>query len=281
MGHAQLEGKGAVVTGAGGGIGKALATRLVQEGARVVVNDLNGEMVEATAAEIGAYAVPGDCSSADGVAHLIDSATEHLDSLGVSLDIFCANAGIDRTQPDSLQASDDDWALMLDVNVMAHVRAARLLAPRWVERAAAGEEGGRFVVTASAAGLLTMIGAAPYSVTKHAAVGFAEWLSMTYGDRGVAVQAICPQGVQTAMLEQAGPLKDLLSHDEALEPAQVADAWVSSLDGGHFLVLPHPEVAGYYAARAADTDRWLGGMRRLQSKVDLYVESLESPETQS
>ncbi|CAN5350897.1 SDR family oxidoreductase [soil metagenome] len=241
MGHEKLEGKGAVVTGAGGGIGKALATRLVAEGARVVVNDLNAELVEA--------------------------ATEHLGGI----DIFCANAGIDRTQADSLQASDDDWALMLETNVMSHVRAARLLAPRWVERAASGEDGGRFVVTASAAGLLTMIGAAPYSVTKHAAVGFAEWLSMTYGDRGVAVQAICPQGVQTAMLEQAGPLKDLLSRDDALTPEQVAEAWVASLDDDHFLVLPHPEVAGYYAARAADTDTWLSGMRRLQSKVDFFI----------
>ena len=270
MGHVKLEGRGAVVTGAGGGIGKALATRLVAEGARVIVNDIDAETVETTAAEIGAYAVAGDCSSAEGVAHLIEAATDHLGAI----DVYCANAGIDRTQPDSLQTSDADWAAMLDTNVMSHVRAARLLAPVWVERAAAGQEGGRFVVTASAAGLLTMIGAAPYSVTKHAAVAFAEWLSMTYGDRGVAVQAICPQGVRTAMLEQAGPLKDLLSHDEALTPEQVAEAWVASLDDEHFLVLPHPEVAGYYAARAADTDRWLGGMRRLQSKVDAYIESL-------
>jgi len=118
-----------------------------------------------------------------------------------------------------------------------------------------------------------MIGAAPYSVTKHAAVGFAEWLSVTYGDRGVVVQAICPQGVRTRMLEQAGPLKDLLSRDEALTPEQVADAWVGSLGDDRFLVLPHPEVGGYYAARAADTDRWLAGMRRLQGKVDDYVGS--------
>jgi len=264
MGHAKLEGRGAVVTGAGGGIGKALAARLVAEGARVVVNDLNAESVEATAAEIGAIAVPGDCSSAEGVRRLIDTATH---SLG-RIDLYLANAGIDRTQADSLQASDDDWAVMLETNVMSHVRAARLLAPMWVESG-----GGRFVVTASAAGLLTMIGAAPYSVTKHAAVGFAEWLSITYGDRGVTVQAICPQGVQTAMLEQAGPLKGLLSHDDALAPADVADAWVASLDDDRFLVLPHPEVGAYYAARAADPDRWLSGMRKLQRKVD----SLGSP----
>jgi NAD(P)-dependent dehydrogenase (short-subunit alcohol dehydrogenase family) len=260
----RLQGKGAVVTGAGHGIGRALAARLVGEGARVVVNDIDPNACAEVADEVGAFAAPGDCSSADGVAALVGRATEELGRI----DVYLANAGIDRSvspaQPDSLQASDEDWALMVDTNVMAHVRAARLLVPRWL----ADGRGGRFVVTASAAGLLTMIGAAPYSVTKHAAVGFAEWLSVTYGDRGVTVQAICPQGVQTRMLEQAGPLKDLLSRDEALTPDQVAEAWVASLEDDRFLVLPHPEVAGYYAARAADPDRWLAGMRRLQGKVD-------------
>ena len=251
---------GAVVTGAGHGIGRALAARLVAEGARVVVNDLDEDACRATADELGATAAPGDCSSDAGVRALVDTATAALGRI----DVYLANAGIDRTQPDSLQASDEDWARMIDTNVMAHIRAARVLVPRWLEDGA----GGRFVVTASAAGLLTMIGAAPYSVTKHAAVGFAEWLSVTYGHRGIAVQAICPQGVQTRMLEQAGPLKDLLTRDAALTPEQVADAWVASLDEDRFLVLPHPEVAQYYAARAADTDGWLAGMRRLQAKVD-------------
>jgi NAD(P)-dependent dehydrogenase (short-subunit alcohol dehydrogenase family) len=266
----RLEGKGAVVTGAGHGIGRALAARLVGEGARVVVNDLDAEACAAVADEIGASAAPGDCSSAEGVAALVGTATEALGRV----DVFMANAGIDRSvspeHPDSLQAADEDWALMIDTNVMSHVRAARLLVPRWLEDG----DGGRFVVTASAAGLLTMIGAAPYSVTKHAAVGFAEWLSVTYGGRGVTVQAICPQGVQTRMLEQAGPLKDLLSRDEALTPEQVADAWVTSLEDDRFLVLPHPEVGGYYAARAADPDRWLAGMRKLQGKVDELTRSL-------
>jgi NAD(P)-dependent dehydrogenase (short-subunit alcohol dehydrogenase family) len=255
-----LEGAGAVVTGAGHGIGRALAARLVQEGARVVVNDLDEEACRAVADEIGATAAPGDCSSDTGVRALVERAEEALGRI----DVYMANAGIDRTQPDSLQAPDEDWARMLETNVMAHVRAARTVVPRWL----ADGRGGRFVVTASAAGLLTMIGAAPYSVTKHAAVGFAEWLSVTYGHRGVTVQAICPQGVQTRMLEQAGPLKDLLTRDAALTPEQVADAWVDSLADDRFLVLPHPEVGGYYAARAADTDAWLSGMRRLQAKVD-------------
>src|SRR4051794_31840470 len=256
----QLRDAGAVVTGAGHGIGRALAGRLVAEGARVVVNDLDEDACRAVADELGATSAPGDCSSDGGVRRLVKAASEALGRV----DVYLANAGIDRTQPDSLQASDEDWARMIDTNVMAHIRAARLLVPRWLEDG----RGGRFVVTASAAGLLTMIGAAPYSVTKHAAIGFAEWLSVTYGGRGVAVQAICPQGVQTRMLEQAGPLKDLLTRDAALSPEQVADAWVASLAEDRFLVLPHPEVGGYYAARAADPDAWLSGMRRLQAKVD-------------
>jgi NAD(P)-dependent dehydrogenase (short-subunit alcohol dehydrogenase family) len=255
---------GAVVTGAGHGIGKALAARLVAEGARVVVNDLDEDACRAVAGELGATAAPGDCSSDLGVRALVEAATEALGRI----DVYLANAGIDTQsssgQPDSLQASDEDWARMIDTNVMAHVRAARVLVPAWL----ADSKGGRFVVTASAAGLLTMIGAAPYSTTKHAAVGFAEWLSVTYGHRGIAVQAICPQGVQTRMLEQAGPLKDLLTRDAALTPDQVADAWVASLAEDRFLVLPHPEVGSYYAARAADPDAWLAGMRRLQAKVD-------------
>jgi NAD(P)-dependent dehydrogenase (short-subunit alcohol dehydrogenase family) len=255
-----LRDAGAVVTGAGHGIGRALAARLVAEGARVVVNDLDEDACRRVAEELGATAAPGDCSSDSGVRALVDSATAALGRV----DLYLANAGIDRTQPDSLQASDEDWALMVETNVMSHVRAARVLVPAWLSDGG----GGHFVVTASAAGLLTMIGAAPYSVTKHAAVGFAEWLSITYGHRGVTVQAICPQGVQTRMLEQAGPLKDLLTRDAALTPDQVADAWVSSLSEGRFFVLPHPEVGGYFAARAADPDAWLAGMRRLQGKVD-------------
>jgi NAD(P)-dependent dehydrogenase (short-subunit alcohol dehydrogenase family) len=268
--RSKLVGKGAVVTGAGHGIGRALATRLAAEGARVVVNDLDADAAHEVAAEIGGTAAAGDCASTTGVEELLDRARQDLGAI----DIYLANAGIDRTQPNSLQASDEDWARMIETNVMAHVRAARLLVPRWLETG-----GGRFVVTASAAGLLTMIGAAPYSVTKHAALGFAEWLSVTYGNRGVVVQAICPQGVQTRMLDQAGPLKDLLSRDDALTPEQVADAWVQSLTDDRFLVLPHPEVAGYYAARAQDTDRWLAGMRRLQDKVDTLTAATEGTVT--
>lgn len=258
-----LEGRGAVVTGAGHGIGAALARRLAAEGARVVVNDLDAEAAHAVAAEIGGTAAPGDCASEEGVRSLLATASSALGRV----DLFLANAGLDRVagEPtDWFEIPDSAWSRMQEVNVMAHVRAARALVPTWLGDGG----GGRFVVTASAAGLLTMLGAAPYSVTKHAAVGFAEWLSATYGHRGVTVQAICPQGVRTRILEESGPLKDLLSFDSVLTPDEVAQAWVDSLADDRFLVLPHPQVGDYYRHRAQDTDRWLAGMRRIQSHLD-------------
>lgn len=258
-----LRDKGVVVTGAGHGIGRALASRLAAEGARVVVNDLDATAARSVAAEIGGYAAPGDAASEAGVAALVEAARGHLGAI----DAWFANAGIERGA--GLQASEADWAACLDVNVLAHVRAARLLVPEWLERG-----GGRFVVTASAAGLLTMLGSPAYSVTKHGAVAFAEWLSATYRHRGVVVQAICPQGVRTRMLEEAGALQDLLSRDAALDPEDVAEAMWQGLQDNRFLVLPHPEVADYYAFRATETDRWLGGMNKLQR-------SLEAKEDQS
>jgi len=246
-----------VVTGAGHGIGRALATRLTAEGAQVVVNDLDAAAATRVADDIGGHAVAGDAASEAGVTALVDAARHHLGGI----DIWFANAGIDRGE--GLQASEADWAAALDVNVLAHVRAARLLVPEWLERGA-----GRFVVTASAAGLLTMLGSPTYSVSKHAAVAFAEWLSATYRHRGVVVQAICPQGVRTRMLDNAGPLQELLSHDTAIAPEEVAEAMWQALADDRFLVLPHPEVAGYYANRAAQTDRWLAGMNKLQRRLE-------------
>ena len=152
---------------------------------------------------------------------------------------------------------------------MSHVRAANLLLPAWLERGK-----GHFVATVSAAGLLTSLGSAPYSVTKHGALAFAEWLSATYRHRGITVQAICPQGVRTAMLESTGTAGQLLMGASAIEPEQVADALFAAIEEKRFLVLPHPEVAGYYAARATDTDRWLGGMNKLQRKVEEAVGEL-------
>jgi NAD(P)-dependent dehydrogenase (short-subunit alcohol dehydrogenase family) len=191
------------------------------------------------------------------VARLVE---QSLTELG-RVDVYFANAGTDVGR--GLDTPEAAWVTALEVNVLAHVRAARLLVPRWL-----GTGGGRFVVTASAAGLLTMLGSAPYSVSKHGAVAFAEWLRATYGHRGIVVQAICPQGVRTRMLDEAGPLRELLSRDRALEPEEVADVVWEALRGDRFLVLPHPEVAGYYRARAADPDGWLAGMGRLQAKLD-------------
>jgi NAD(P)-dependent dehydrogenase (short-subunit alcohol dehydrogenase family) len=247
----------AVVTGAARGIGRAIATRLAGEGWQVVVADLDAEELAVVAAEIGAHAVPGDTSTDAGVLHLVDTAYARLGHV----DAFFANAGIGTLK--GLDATDAEWARTLETNVLAHVRAARHLVPRWLE---AG--GGRLVVTASAAGLLTMLGDAPYSVSKHGAVAFAEWLSATYRHRGIVVQAICPQGVQTRMLDGSGPLKDLLTLDATLTADEVADAAWRALDTDDFFVLPHPEVGGYYAQRATHPDAWLAGMNRLQQKLD-------------
>lgn len=249
--------QGVVVTGAAGGIGRALAARLVREGARVVVNDVDPDATRATAAEIGAYAAPGDAASQDGIAHLVAAAREHLGQV----DAWFANAGIVRGL--GLDASEAEWAASWEVNTMAHVRAARLLVPDWLERGS-----GRFVVTASAAGLLTSLGAAPYAVTKHGAIAFAEWLSATYRHRGIVVQAICPQGVQTDMLAATGPMRSILVSDGALTPDEVAEATWQAMQDDRFLVLPHPQVADYYRTRADDTDRWLGGMNKLQRHLE-------------
>jgi NAD(P)-dependent dehydrogenase (short-subunit alcohol dehydrogenase family) len=250
-------GQGVVVTGAARGIGAAIATRLSQEGWRVVVNDVDAAEVQVVADQIGAYAVPGDAASTAGVQALVEAATEHLGRI----DTYFANAGIGLMT--GLETSDEDWARIIDVNLMAHVRAARLLVPRWLEQG-----GGRLVVTASAAGLLTMLGDAPYSVTKHGAVAFAEWLSATYRHRGIVVQAICPQGVQTRMLEESGPLQELLRRDEALTPEAVAEAVWQGLQTDELLILPHPEVREYYAFRATRTDAWLAGMNKLQRRIE-------------
>ena len=248
-----VQGAGVVVTGAGGGIGAALARRFAAEGARVVVNDLDGERARAVADEIGGIAVPGDASA------IVDDAR---DALGGVVDVYCANAGVAfEDGADGLSADERTWATAWDVNVMAHVRAAHALLPGWLERGA-----GRFVSTDSAAGLLTMIGAPSYSVTKHGAYAFAEWLSLTYRHRGVKVHAICPQGVRTDMLAATGSAGDLVLQPTAIEPADVADALFKGIAEDRFLILPHPEVADYYQARATRPDHWLTSMNHIQQK---------------
>jgi len=252
-----LNGKVVVVTGGGHGIGRALCLCFGGEGTHgIVVADIDGDAARNVASEIGGLAVPADLSTEAGVQKLVHVAN---DAYG-HIDLFCSNAGIAiEGGPD---VPDSDWNRIWNINVMAHVYAARAVLPHMLAR---GE--GYLLQTVSAAGLLAQIGSAPYSVTKHAALSFAEWLSITYGDRGIRVSALCPQGVRTDMLlkGQLGGGNFLL--EGSLEPAQVADFVVRGLADERFLILPHPEVEEYFRRKAADYDRWIRGMRRLQAKV--------------
>ncbi len=260
-----IEGSTCIVTGAARGIGLAIADRLLAEGAAgVTVTDLDPADCAAAAAQLSER--HGD--------HVLDHAADVSDQAEVEavvartverfgpVDVFVANAGIGTMM--GLHADDEAWDRIWRVNVMAHVIAARTVVPGMLERG-----GGTFITTASAAGLLAQIGDAPYSVTKHAAEAFAEWLSITYGDAGLTVHCICPQGVNTAMVQGAGDSSagTTVRMQGLIEPEQVADALVEAMADGRFLVLPHPEVARYYERRAADPDRWLAGMRRLQATV--------------
>ncbi|MFD0278489.1 SDR family NAD(P)-dependent oxidoreductase [Kitasatospora sp. NPDC127111] len=250
-------GQGVVVTGAGRGIGAALARAFAAAGARVVVNDLDAAAAQTVAAEVGGTAAPGDAASAEGLAVLVDRARAALGEI----DVWCANAGVAPVGGAGAPAAA--WASAWEVNVLAHVRAADLLLPRWLERGS-----GRFVATVSAAGLLTMLGSAPYAVSKHGALAFAEWLAATYRHRGLHVHALCPQGVRTDMLTSTGAVGEALLAPTALDAEDVAEATLDALREDRFLVLPHPEVAEYYAVRATEPDRWLAGINRLQQGLE-------------
>jgi NAD(P)-dependent dehydrogenase (short-subunit alcohol dehydrogenase family) len=246
-----------VVTGAGSGIGRALARRFAAEGARaVVVADLDRRSAAAVAEEIDGLAIPTDVSKDADIRALVSQARAE----NGPIDLFCSNAGIGGP-PGGPEASDEEWQRTWEINVMAHVWAARAVLPEMVER---GE--GYLLSTASAAGLLTQVSALAYSVTKHAAVAVAEWLSITYGDAGIKVSCLCPQGVRTPMLDLA--LQDPIGSapllaEELIDPEDVAEAVVAGLREERFLILPHPKVADYMALKATQPDRWLRGMRRL------------------
>jgi NAD(P)-dependent dehydrogenase (short-subunit alcohol dehydrogenase family) len=251
----------AVVTGAAKGIGYAMAEAFLAGGARhVIVLDLVPEQVNQAASDLGerASGFTVDVSDADQLTTTVRTIE---DTLG-PIDLFVSNAGIGTGA--GLEADDATWERIWQVNVLAHVYAARAVLPAMLAR---GE--GYLVSTASAAGLLTQIGDLPYSVTKHAAVSVAEWLAVTYGDRGITVSCLCPQYVNTDMLAQAAgdtPVAALAAMG-LIEPGEVATAVVAAIAEERFLILPHPEIAEYYRRRATDTDRWLAGMRRLQDRI--------------
>ena len=261
----QIPGSVAVVTGAGSGIGRAIATALAAAGASVVCGDIDADSAAETAALIGGTPVGADASSAQGIAALLDTARQAYGPV----DIYVANAGI--TGQPGLGDDEAAWDRIIDINLRAHIRAAKAVVPEWVERGR-----GHFVAVSSAAGLLTQLGAAPYSVTKHAAVGFAEWLSITYGDSGVGVSCVCPMGVDTPLLrdmtgsaDPAGRLAGaaVTGAGAVIGPDTVAALVVQSINDGTFLVLPHPEVLTMYQQKGADYDRWIAGMRRYQRSL--------------
>jgi len=256
----EIQGKVVIVTGGSNGIGRALCHKFAAAGAKaVVIADIDRQAGLKVANEIkntpGGFAHCNVASERD-VKNLVDSIT---DVLG-RVDIFCSNAGIGTSGGE--EAADKDWQRSWEVNVLAHIYAARAVLPQMLER-----KEGYLVQTVSAAGLLTQIGSAPYSVTKHAALSFAEWLAITYGDRGIRVSALCPMGVRTDMLAKAQFGGGAFLLETAIEPEQVAEETMRVIADERFLILPHPEVARFFQQKAGDYDRWLRGMRRLQANT--------------
>ncbi|MBB3603807.1 NAD(P)-dependent dehydrogenase (short-subunit alcohol dehydrogenase family) [Mycolicibacterium sp. BK556] len=260
-----VDGSVAVVTGAGSGIGRAIAAALASAGASVVVGDIDEASAGETAAAIGGVPVSADASNTAGIAALLETARQTFGPV----DIYVANAGI--AGQGGLGDDEAAWDRIIDINLRAHIRAAKAVVPEWVERGR-----GHFVAVASAAGLLTQVGGAPYSVTKHAAVGFAEWLSITYGDNGIGVSCVCPMGVDTPLLRGMSESPEeqirlagaaVTNSGAVIDPDTVGALVVRAVIDGGFLVLPHPEVLTMYRQKGADYDRWIAGMRRYKSAL--------------
>ncbi len=250
----EIKDKICVVTGAASGIGRALCEAFADQGAKAVVCvDLNGSGAADTAHNINGISFEVDVSDEAQIAGLIDKVEADIGPI----DLFASNAGI--ATPGGVEAPNDDWQKIWDVNVMSHVWAARHVVPRMIERG-----GGYLLNTASAAGLLNQIGSAPYGVTKHAAVGLAEWLAFSYGDQGIKVSVLCPQAVRTEMTR--GHEDHVAAIDGMMEPGPVAQACIKAIEQETFLVLPHEEVIGYMQAKAQNYDRWIGGMRKLNRR---------------
>lgn len=253
----QVRGAVVVVTGGASGIGAALVRRFAAEGAAaVVVADLDGPGATRLAAELPAgHGLPLDAGDEAAVAAAVARIEAEIGPVG----IWCSNAGV---AGGSGLGDDADWQRCWRLHVHAHVLAARHVLPRMVAR---GQ--GHLLITASAAGLLTELDAAPYAVTKHASVALAEWLAIQHGDDGVSVSCLCPQAVRTPMLANAPATSATLAAGAVIGPGQVAEAVMAAFAEDRFLILPHPEVAEYERRRAADRDRWLGGMRRLRARL--------------
>jgi NAD(P)-dependent dehydrogenase (short-subunit alcohol dehydrogenase family) len=263
----QVKNKVIVVTGGASGIGRALCERFAQEGAAaLVVADINQAGIEEVVAQISdrarALGVVTDVSRESDIQKLVAVTREKFGPV----DLFCSNAGVFTAGDENV--SNEAWQRIWDINVMAHIYAARALLPDMLER---GE--GYLLNTASAAGLLSQVGSAPYAVTKHAAIGFAEWLSITYGSRGIKVSVLCPQAVRTKMTENTGG-GGVAGVDGMLEPEALAQTVIETLAEERFLCLPHPQVLTYMQRKTGDYDRWLGGMRKLQDRfADQYNRS--------
>jgi NAD(P)-dependent dehydrogenase (short-subunit alcohol dehydrogenase family) len=253
----RIQGKIVVVTGGANGIGRALCRRFAAEGAKaVVVADIESEAARTVAAEIGGWDIIADVASESDTQMLVDQVLKKYGQI----DLFCSNAGI-GVEGDCC-TPDRDWLRSWEVNVMGHVYASRAVLPSMLSR-----QEGYLLNTVSAAGLLSMLGSAPYTVTKHAALGLAEWLSITYGDQGIKVSALCPMGVRTRMLERAEFGGGTFLLDDAISPDEVAQAVIEGLNAERFLIAPHPKVREHLRRKADDYDRWLAGMRRLQANM--------------
>lgn len=252
----KIKDKNIVITGGASGIGKALAERFHAEGAKgITVADLQEGPLTEVAASVNGIAVPCDVTRESDILNVIAKAE---DAFG-PIDIFVSNAGIARYGWE--ESPDEIWNLNWNIHVMAHVWAARALAPKMIANG-----GGYLLNTASAAGLLSQVDSATYAVSKHAAVAFAETMAIRYGDKGIRVSVLCPQQVRTAMTE--GHEDNVAAVDGTMEPEELADHVVASMDKEEFLILPHPQVLTYMQRKSGDYDRWLGGMRKLR---DMYL----------
>lgn len=247
-----------VVTGGGSGIGEALCWRWAAEGARVAVVDLDRRRADAVAASIGHAARGYAADVADGLA--VAALVQTIEAEVGPIDVYCSNAGVGDAGG---LGTDEEWYREWGVHLAAHVHAAREVIPLME-----GRGGGHVVITASAAGLLMMMGSAPYTVTKHASVALAEWLAVNHGDRGIGVHCLCPQGVRTPMISADPDAEaEVAASGTILEPSVVAEAVVDAVRADRFLVLPHPEVQGYEQGKVADRDRWLATMRSLRARL--------------